>query len=57
MTSPVVFTICQECNQEFQIEFEETVPEYIAVFAICPNCKKTNHVWLRIPKKKERLEK
>ena len=49
---PYVLTLCDKCNKEFQIEFEETVPEWVAVFARCPRCNHSNRRWLRIPKRR-----
>lgn len=53
MTSPNVFTLCDYCNKEFKIEFNEDAHQYIIIWTHCPHCGKSNHRWLRIPKEKE----
>ena len=47
---PYVLTLCDKCNKEFQMEFEETASEWVKVFARCPHCNNSNHRWLKIPK-------
>lgn len=48
---PYVLTLCDKCNKEFPIKFEETATEWIAVFARCPHCNHSSNRWLKITKK------
>lgn len=53
LNRPRVYTLCDACNKEFRIKFEEPVPNYTACFARCPHCNHSNKRWLRIPKEKK----
>ena len=48
--APYVLTLCDNCNKEFPVAFEETRNNFTVVFAKCPHCNHTNKKWLRIPK-------
>lgn len=45
-----ILTLCNNCNKEFPIEFEENVTDFVAVFAKCPHCQHVNQRWLRFSK-------
>ena len=52
---PQIFTLCDHCNKEFEMNFGETRYNFTAVFATCPHCRKVMKRWLRIPKRFEGL--
>ena len=45
-----IFTICDNCNKEFELRQEIYRNETYTKATICPNCKITVHKWIRISK-------
>ena len=46
-----IFHLCEHCNEEFEIPVKnyEDISGVTIAIPMCPNCKKGNNIWIRIP--------
>lgn len=43
-----IFTLCDKCNNEFELKQEKNNAGIYIVFGRCPFCNTANNRWLRI---------
>jgi len=48
-----VFTLCDNCNKEFELSLNEDNAGTFTIMQACPYCHETNHRWIRIKERKE----